>query len=533
MAQAAFRYDRPIEDDPQSYTGIYSMHKYWSKKPFNVIDKYIQKYSESGDIVLDPFLGSGISSVESVLLNRRTVGIDINPMSTFITRQMLEKNDPEKIEEEFLRLQTAVRKKIDRLYKISVRRKPFTGSHFVYEGDRLVEIWYKDKNTKKVIDMTRPAGIKTRKSFTFKSIKTTLPAKKLIKNSRINAKEGMHVRDLFTPRNALALSLLLEEINSIRDSKLRDFFRFCFTSCSGQASKMVFVINRRKKMKGKDVASDKKEVGSWVIGYWLPREHFEINVWNCFENRYRRILRAKKEFFQSGPDTKYAKNFSSLKQKKGDILLINDSCYATLKKMPDNSIDYVITDPPHGDRLPYLELSMMWNDWLGFDVKLDDELVVSDAKTRNKTVAEYMKLLEKILVEINRVLKNGKYFTLMFNNYDRQVWERLQEILFGLDLEMSDIGTIGYSAASVVQDSRKGGLKTDFIITFKKNSSIKNKKYDVASKTEIDNLVSSYQKNNKEHSLYQILNYVIVQLIRNRLVFDINSVISAIMLRFQ
>ena len=519
-------------DAPKSYTGIYSMHKYWSKKPFNVINKYIDTYTEHDDIVLDPFLGSGISSIESVFLNRRTIGIDINPMSIFITKQILSDVDIKLIEYEFQKIQNTIRKRIDNLYKITKDGKSFTGSHFIYKDNELVEVWYKENNVKKTVDMTKPNNIKILDNFTYEKIKTFVPTKKLIKNSRINAREGMSVRDLFTSRNVLALSILLDEINKIQDAELRDFFKFCFTSCSGQASKMVFVINNRKKMENKNTISNKKEVGSWVIGYWIPKEHFEINAWNCFENRYKRILKAKKEFAISNPNVNHVKNFNNLENNQGNILLINDSCYTALKKLPDNSIDYVITDPPHGDRLPYLELSMMWNDWLGFDVDMDDELVVSDAKSRDKTVIEYVTLLEKILIEVNRVLKNDKYFTLMFNNYDKQVWEKLQKILFSLDLELSDVSTIGYSASSVVQDSRKGGLKTDFIFTFKKKTTIRNKKYGIADEKIVGTLISDYLKKNKDHSLYKILNYVIIHLIRNRLVFDITSVISSISLKF-
>ena len=31
-----------------TYKGIYAMHKYWGKKPFNEISKFIEKYSEKG-----------------------------------------------------------------------------------------------------------------------------------------------------------------------------------------------------------------------------------------------------------------------------------------------------------------------------------------------------------------------------------------------------------------------------------------------------------------------------------------------------
>ena len=41
-------------------------------------------------------------------------------------------------------------------------------------------------------------------------------------------------------------------------------------------TRMVFAVTGRGKTKGE--AAEKVEVGSWVIGYWRPRLHFEVNV---------------------------------------------------------------------------------------------------------------------------------------------------------------------------------------------------------------------------------------------------------------
>ena len=58
---------------------------------------------------------------------------------------------------------------------------------------------------------------------------------------------------------------------------------------------MVFVIKRRNKTKENgNIVTEKKEAGSWVIGYWQPNEYFENNVWTCFETRFKKILKAKK-----------------------------------------------------------------------------------------------------------------------------------------------------------------------------------------------------------------------------------------------
>lgn len=99
------------------YKGIYALHKYWSKKPYNVIRHFILKYTDEEDIVLDPFCGSGISIIEVLLTNRKAIGIDINPSAIFITKQTLSKIDVRKVENEFNKLKQRVENKINSLYK--------------------------------------------------------------------------------------------------------------------------------------------------------------------------------------------------------------------------------------------------------------------------------------------------------------------------------------------------------------------------------------------------------------------------------
>ena len=64
-----------------TYKGIYAMHKYWGKKPFNEISKFIEKYSEQGECVMDCFCGSGVTLIEAVKAGRKAIGIDLNPIA--------------------------------------------------------------------------------------------------------------------------------------------------------------------------------------------------------------------------------------------------------------------------------------------------------------------------------------------------------------------------------------------------------------------------------------------------------------------
>jgi hypothetical protein len=67
--------------DPASYTGLAGFHKYWGKKPIESIAYLIENLTEEGDVVMDPFLGSGLVAIECLSRNRKFLGIDINPFS--------------------------------------------------------------------------------------------------------------------------------------------------------------------------------------------------------------------------------------------------------------------------------------------------------------------------------------------------------------------------------------------------------------------------------------------------------------------
>ena len=45
---------------------------------------FIERLTDEGDLVLDPFMGRGTTVIESVLLNRRAAGNDINPLSPML-----------------------------------------------------------------------------------------------------------------------------------------------------------------------------------------------------------------------------------------------------------------------------------------------------------------------------------------------------------------------------------------------------------------------------------------------------------------
>ncbi len=64
---------------------MYNFHRYFARKQSTVMAEYIDHYSNPGDIVLDPFCGSGVHVIEAVRLGRKGFGIDLNPQSIFLS----------------------------------------------------------------------------------------------------------------------------------------------------------------------------------------------------------------------------------------------------------------------------------------------------------------------------------------------------------------------------------------------------------------------------------------------------------------
>src|SRR5437879_10643155 len=66
----------------------YGVHPYFTRRPANVVREYIKRYSKKGDVVLDPFGGTGVTAIEAFLLGRKAIQNDLNPFANFIARNI-------------------------------------------------------------------------------------------------------------------------------------------------------------------------------------------------------------------------------------------------------------------------------------------------------------------------------------------------------------------------------------------------------------------------------------------------------------
>ena len=128
MAHMQSRPFDPDTDDyrPQEFTSpiittktspVYSMHSYHlGKKPHDALEAYINHYTSRGDLVLDPFCGSGSTSLAALVQGRKAVAIDASPAATFITRFYLSRCDPADLAARFERMCAAVSEEMQYLY---------------------------------------------------------------------------------------------------------------------------------------------------------------------------------------------------------------------------------------------------------------------------------------------------------------------------------------------------------------------------------------------------------------------------------
>src|SRR5580704_16671871 len=72
----------------------YGVHPYFTRRPANFVREYVERYSLVGDIVLDPFGGTGVTAIEAFLLGRNAIQNDLNPFANFIARNIADTSLP-------------------------------------------------------------------------------------------------------------------------------------------------------------------------------------------------------------------------------------------------------------------------------------------------------------------------------------------------------------------------------------------------------------------------------------------------------
>lgn len=467
-----------------SPSSIYLMHKYWGKKPSSEIRDIIKKYSKSGDVILDPFSGYGGVGIEGVLLNRNVILNDLNPIANFISDCILDPNIDMKI--------------VNQYYNILKNKyEEFSNKWYTFKGTKIVAILRSNKDEPLKLKLIDP---KSRKIIEYElnedekmsfmeadkniNINYWFPDNFLIKNSRISAKENMKISDLFPKRALLCHSYLYKLICELPETEEKKIFKFAFTSNLANCSKLVPPIASRGEM----------SQGAWMTGFYIGEKYLENNVFHYFENRMNKVIKGK---------TDYIKVYKS-KKNTGKYYIKNED--AKKLSIKSSTIDFIFTDFPYGDTVPYFEQSQIWNSWLGYNVDYNNEIVISDSSERNKDSDEFSTDIEKSINEINRVLKDNSYFIFTYHSLSGNEWEAVSNALLKNDFEFVDCQMLLQKTFTPRQLNRKITIKGDLLVIYKKSK--RNKQLSIKLETVKQKIEQEIKKNCRTDELYDT-NYLI------------------------
>jgi predicted RNA methylase len=174
-------------------------------------------------------------------------------------------------------------------------------------------------------------------------------------------------------------------------------------------------------------------------------QHAESSPWYILDGKLGRLKQA----------------FKLLPSKVDAAIVTTGDC--TRIPLPDSSIDYVFTDPPFGDNLAYAELNFINEAFLRVFTNLVPEAIVSE--TQKKGMLEYQHLMERCFAEYCRVLKPGRWMTVVFHNSKNAVWNAIQEAMLAAGFVVADVRTLDKKQGTFNQVNAGRAVKQDLVIS--------------------------------------------------------------------
>lgn len=407
---------------------MYKPMKYWGKKPHNIWSDFIECYCPDGGIVLDPFMGSGVVAFESLILGKKAITLDLNPLSTFFVKVTLQDFDEKKFTQAAHRIANAIAS--DEIYTKNYIRKTDGKDLIIYNyiwfKDHITKIRVKDINGKEIPDL-KPDELDHNLLDEMNNIdmKYWYPVDKLPLNPSINQKfiddlGGDDFSYLWTRRNLYLLSkmfdLIIKEEPEVVDHLLLAFIHTLHLVC-----KMVYPRTEK---------GNRKYSGSWGrADYMIRNNSMEQNplivFWrSCFDKQgvIKAMDNAKKRlpknFKANIVDGQH--NIKKNADLNYGVMDVADICDYIEKK----SVDFIITDPPYGGLVQYMDLSQIWLVWLQkydkrYRANTEAEITVKKGYVGRE---EYNRKLVNAFKNMHKVLKDDGYMVITFHNQEMQEW---------------------------------------------------------------------------------------------------------------
>jgi DNA modification methylase/DNA-binding transcriptional regulator YiaG len=448
-------------------TYTYDAHTYHTKVPPQGIAEVISRYLPEGGLVLDPFSGSGMTGVASLIVGADVILNELSPAASFISncftghidadyfsdgvKQLLERTDSlrKSLYSTTCRECTADTEIIYTVWSYKVKCTTCSHNFTLWDECRSYGKTVKDHKILKEFPCPACKTIIRKSRLTrsysvpvmlgYKCCSKTIrehslnhddllkieningsavphdgffPTKPLPDGANLNQpkKHGLTSIDKFyTSRNLHAMSTLWYEINCVKDVVLAQYLAFTFTSLYQRVTKM-------------------SEFRFWggsgnTANFNVPYIFREANVFATFERKAKSI-----HDHLSTTSSKYAGN-----------AVVHTGSATDLSFLPNDSVDLIFTDPPFGANINYSEMNVLWESWLGSFTDNTKEAIVS--KVQKKDLSAYKNLMVESLRECHRVLRVGHWMIVVFMISSSDVWEAIRSAVLdaGFSIERVDI----------------------------------------------------------------------------------------------
>ena len=148
--------------------------------------------------------------------------------------------------------------------------------------------------------------------------------------------------------------------------------------------------------------------------------------------------------------------------------IISTQSSTNLKQIYNDSVDYIFTDPPFGKNINYSELNFFWESWIKIRTNNECEAIIN--KVQKKGLVEYQELMEKCFKENYRILKPGRWMTVVFSNSKNIIWKSIQEALQRAGFVVANVANLDKKQVSFKQVTSSNAIKQDLAISAYKPS---------------------------------------------------------------
>ena len=481
---------------------IYNCHAYLTKVPIGAIQPFIEKFTKPGEVVADFFAGSGMTGLAALTLNRRARLSDISVLGKHIATGYLTDAPAQELRTVADQVIAVARKALGTLYMTKrasdgtniemirtiwsftylcpscggemvffealnarggvPQRCPSCGGPFARRSwprgeDVPVEVVVQGENGRQVgqdvceTDWRRMCS--ARKDGRLREV-PSLPIERdreMFSRSGLGRSGMTETGKFFSPRNGIALVELWRAINDVEEEAIRRELRFAFTAILPRAS-MRYQWSAKRPLNAQNQT------------YYIAPVYFEWNVFDLYGRKVNAVIRANEALFDDG------ELFST--EKLRDVIYEIASA-EKLAHLDDSSVDYVFTDPPFGSNIYYSDMNLFQEAWLGETTDHSREAVVhTTGKRKNGSRERYEALLRNAFSEAFRVLKPGRYMSVVFGNSSGRIWSLVQQALRDAGFKASPVHVAildkGQRSVKGLNSGSEGVVTVDLILTLQK-----------------------------------------------------------------